>query len=192
MYGMGDFDLTKNQILYSLEFAQAIKHAENIGAAIEYIDESPSDLKEMIHQETPNIAKVAQSRFRLYHHRFRSSPSFLGEAMYQLLSFWIFRAKPILKYIEEDYVGIGELKTHLELWSRFHPAAYYWSLGLRDAVMTERIRMSVMDIRVNEALSHLDPNTIVVVVGKSHYFGIKYLWESFVEGNPPYARPQHS
>jgi pheromone shutdown protein TraB len=182
MYGISSNVVHSDQILYGGEMGAAIQEANKLGSQVLYIDESPKDLQYMIlHDNHHNIAQEAQSRFQLYYHKYRSSSSLLGEMMYQLLCLWVFRGKPVKRAIQEDFAGIGEHLTHLQLWSRFHPSTWYWFVGLRDAVMVERIRQFVTNDRKEDAHLPLDPKTIVVVVGKTHYFGIKELWTRFVE-----------
>ena len=164
-----------------MELGVAIQEGQKLGSQIEYIDESPRDLQFMMrHDDTGNVAKTAQSRFQMYPHKYNSSSSLMGEMLYQAVCFWVFRGKPIKHSINCDYAGIGEYSSHLQLWARFHPSTFYWFIGLRDAVMTERIRSVVMNLK-RTAPADLDSKTIVVVVGKSHYFGIKQLWDRFVQ-----------
>jgi pheromone shutdown protein TraB len=185
MYGISSEVVDSEQILYGAEMGAAINEANKIGSEIVYIDESPKDLQYMIHHDNKsNIAQDAQTRFQLYYHKYRSSSSLLGEMIYQLLCLWVFRGSPVNRAIQDDFAGIGEHLTHLQLWSRFHPSTWYWFVGLRDAVMVERIRQFVTNRREEHPNTNLDPKTIVVVVGKTHYFGIKELWARFIEKYP--------
>jgi pheromone shutdown protein TraB len=179
-YGIDETEWQET-ILYGAEMAAAIETGNAMGSEMEYIDNSPNELQDMLYYQTnDNIAKRVQRQYRLYHHRYRSSPSLLGQVLYQLISLFVFRGVPVSRNIYQDFASIGEHKSHLQLWSRFHPSTWYWFVGLRDGVMTNRINTFVEQIPIKKIDDRLDSSTVVVVVGKAHYFGIKHLWNTFV------------
>jgi hypothetical protein len=78
--------------------------------------------------------------------------------------------------IETDALTIEEQRMYTRIWTLFNPIAKYYIMDIRNAIMVDHIRKLVAALS-NENRKN---ERIVVVVGKSHVFGMGHLWNAFV------------
>ncbi|KAI8894248.1 hypothetical protein BC833DRAFT_568512 [Globomyces pollinis-pini] len=172
--------------LYASEMATALKTALEIGSCVRFIDEDAESLM-LKSNSTNTVVQSAMQRFKLFAPNRNYGTSTIGSILYKLACWYTFKGKPIGKLIESDAISVAELNAHLHLWGMFHPQSFHYYVRLRDAVMTERLREILSFLHLNSNQHENRPNTnskiIVVVIGKSHYFGIRMFFENFIQND---------
>ena len=87
--------------------------------------------------------------------------------------------------IELDQANWSNHGYELQLWSRFYPTPYYFYLELRNAIMLEKLFNSIQALALGgldiQTASRLNTDTIALIVGKSHVFGMMEMWNHVME-----------
>jgi pheromone shutdown protein TraB len=157
---------SKKQSIYGKEFTTAIKLATQLNLEMLAIDEESRKIPFYINSKG-NILKDSLVFFKLNPNRNTSN---FGRLLYKLFYWWIFGKKDIIQSIQLDQIGIGELKDYLRIFSLFHPRQFFNDIQSRDMIMAYRI---IMDLEKNSF------NSVGIIVGKGHVFGIQELLKRF-------------
>ncbi|KND01220.1 uncharacterized protein SPPG_04311 [Spizellomyces punctatus DAOM BR117] len=178
--------LSPTHLHYGLEIGVAVRSAHTHNAVIRSIDIHPDILRSDPSHST--LINDLIRRFRLLPPPIRGT-SMLGRGLFWLITRLSFGVKrDVAKEAQADVCSVKDHATYLRCWKTFHPNAYFWWLEVRNAGMVNGIRTCVRDVAESAGLlsatdkSHAkEPPAIVVVVGKSHVFGIAEMWADKVE-----------
>ncbi|KAI9207633.1 uncharacterized protein BJ171DRAFT_493281 [Polychytrium aggregatum] len=165
--------LKENSLGYGLEIAAAIESASCMGAIVKAIDMEPEVAANPTSPEDTHAVSSAKERFRIGMPRSISTrTTLLNRALFWIACRAAFGTKNIPKLVAGDVVRLSEFGAYLKIWAVFHPALHYYWIMLRDAIMLANLR------RVMQALYNTEQSNpkIVVVVGKSHVFGMVEMW----------------
>ncbi|KAJ3039642.1 hypothetical protein HDV00_011986 [Rhizophlyctis rosea] len=195
---------------YGLEVGAAIRAARAVGAVIRSIDlpmEAGSTgrrWERMEHLvERYRIKRHYERRttkFGTWLFRMVSRFAFMGDKSFPFKERW-FKARDVGKEAEMDVATVKDHALFLRIWAAFHPSPYFWLMEVRNAGMVDGIRSCVRDVAEAEGYleglpwpgeedgvdetkkedSERTPPSIVVVVGKSHVFGMAELWKSILQ-----------
>jgi pheromone shutdown protein TraB len=192
-YGL---DPSSESLQYALEMAAGLKAGKAMGSIIKLLDVPPKILMEnKASQETKKIIESAKIRFRLGRH-IPTRTSSLGSFLYNLAQRLAFKGINMQQQIDADRASLSDHAYQLQIWSRFYPTPYYWFLELRNAVMLENLFTSIQTMMFNgldiPSSSKLNADTIALVVGKSHVFGLMEMWNQVLENAVVKSRPEFS
>ncbi|KAJ3292226.1 hypothetical protein HK104_005445 [Borealophlyctis nickersoniae] len=108
----------------------------------------------------------------------------------------------IIQEMDYDATTVRDHALYLRVWSRFHRSTHFWWIELRNAGMVDAVKKCLRDVAEADGLlggvgnqgesnqngtssgqSAARPPSIVVVVGKSHVFGMAEMWKDFVQND---------
>ncbi|KAI9093077.1 hypothetical protein DFS34DRAFT_696747 [Phlyctochytrium arcticum] len=184
-----NLQFTSDHIHYGLEMGTAVFAARSHGAVVRAIDIHPNTLR----AEPPHspLIKGLIQRFKL------ARPAAVTRAtavpvFSRFLAWGVqklgFGSRNVSRELNQDLVGISDLASLVRIWKTFYSNAFFWWYELRNAIMVENLRDCVRDVAVSRGIlaptfrpTSDPPPTIVVVVGKSHVFGMAEMWVDKVQ-----------